>query len=163
MSMLLVSNAVMIFLLLAAAAHDLATRTLPNSLAMGLAALSFSTSAECGKALSGLEAGMIVFSLATVLWRCGLMGGGDVKLLGAVALGIMPAEVPGLITAVALGGGVVSLCYIVAKLVVPYPEMGDRPTRLFSRLLRIERWRIHRGCPLPYACAIAAGTLYVQL
>jgi hypothetical protein len=27
--------------------------------------------------------------------------------------------------------------------------------------MRVERWRINRGCPLPYACAIAAGVVYM--
>jgi hypothetical protein len=27
----------------------------------------------------------------------------------------------------------------------------------------VERWRIRRGGPLPYACAIAAGVLFIIL
>jgi prepilin peptidase CpaA len=34
---------------------------------------------------------------------------------------------------------------------------------LLARALRVERWRIHRGGPLPYACAIAAGGLFILL
>jgi prepilin peptidase CpaA len=34
---------------------------------------------------------------------------------------------------------------------------------LLARALRVEQWRIRRGGPLPYACAIAAGGLFILL
>jgi prepilin peptidase CpaA len=55
---------------------------------------------------------------------------------------------------------VLALAYLAGCLVLPRPT-ARRPNRLLSRVLRVEAWRIrHRG-PLPYVCAIAAGTLFV--
>lgn len=116
-----------------------------------------------GKLIPGLETGLTTFILAAFCWRRGWMGGGDVKLLGAVALGITPSLLPEFISAVALAGGALSLLYLAAKRFVPQPQYGAPPARLIRRILRIEGWRIHRGCPLPYACAIAAGTMYIHL
>jgi hypothetical protein len=44
--------------------------------------------------------------------------------------------------------------------ILPRPT-PKRPRGLIGRILRVEAWRIHHRGPLPYACAIAAGTLFV--
>lgn len=148
-------------LCLLASLYDVIARTLPNWLVTVVAALGLTKSALSGFPLSGLAAGAIVFGVAALCWRRGWMGGGDVKFLGAAALAITPGTVPQFVAAVVLAGGVLSLFYLVAQRVVPVPCV-KRPDRIIPRILRIEQWRIHRGCPLPYACAIAAGTLYVH-
>jgi prepilin peptidase CpaA len=84
------------------------------------------------------------------------MGGGDVKLLGAAALLVPPATVPHMLALVAFAGGILALIYLVGRAVAPRPA-GRRPHMLPLRILRAECWRIRRGGPLPYACAIAAG------
>jgi prepilin peptidase CpaA len=88
------------------------------------------------------------------------MGGADAKLLGAVAVAIGPSDAETFLLAVTLFGGALALSYLVAQYVLPRPG-ATRPRGLVPRVLRVEAWRIrHRG-PLPYACAIAAGTLFV--
>lgn len=148
--------------LLAASLHDLAARTIPNWLAALIALCGLGLRAADGHLAMGILAGTIVFICAAICWRRGFMGGGDVKLLGATALAVPPAAVLGFVTAVALAGGVLALCYLIGRRLVRKPA-AQRPHTLLARALRVERWRIHRGGPLPYACAIAAGALFVLL
>jgi prepilin peptidase CpaA len=147
-------------LLVTASAHDLAVRTVPNWTAGVLAVLGIGLRVLDGNLPAGLCAGAVVFVLAAVCWRRGWMGGGDVKLLAASAIVVPPSLVPSFIPAVALFGGVLALAYLAARYLMP-PPRTTRPRSLLARVLRVERWRIHRGGPLPYACAIAAGGLFV--
>ncbi len=90
------------------------------------------------------------------------MGGGDVKLLGAAALGVPAGSVLTFVAAVAITGGLLAAIYLAARRFISFPR-SLRPTPLFARAVRVERWRMRRGGPLPYACAIAAGALFVNL
>jgi len=149
-------------LLVMASLHDLVARTIPNWLAGALAVLGFVLRALTASLLGGVVAGLGVFVLAAICWRRGWMGGGDVKLLAAAAIAVPPSLVLSFITAVALCGGVLALLYLVAgRMVAPPP--ATRPRSLLARALRVEQWRIRRGGPLPYACAIAAGGLFILL
>jgi prepilin peptidase CpaA len=149
-------------LLLMAALHDLAARTVPNWMAGVLAVLGLALRAVAGGLLAGLCAGVVVFVLAAICWRRGWMGGGDVKLLAASAVVVPPSLVLSFIAAVAICGGVLAVAYLIAGRLVAAPRTA-RPRTLLARALRVERWRIHRGGPLPYACAIAAGGLFILL
>ena len=149
-------------LLLMAALHDLAARTVPNWMAGVLAVLGLALRAVAGGLLAGLCAGAVVFVLAAICWRRGWMGGGDVKLLAASAVVVPPSLVLSFIAAVAICGGVLAIAYLIAGRLVAAPRTA-RPRTLLARALRVERWRIQRGGPLPYACAIAAGGLFILL
>jgi prepilin peptidase CpaA len=70
------------------------------------------------------------------------------------------------VVAVALAGGVLSLVYLALGHLIPAPVQlrpVGRLVGLLSRAMRLERWRLSRGGPLPYAVAIAAGGLFVLL
>jgi prepilin peptidase CpaA len=106
--------------------------------------------------------GGIVFGLCLLCWLRGWMGGGDVKLLGACALLVPPLSVFPMITTVGMAGGVLAFLYLAARRVVPRPvplPSGLRPNGFLGRALRAERWRLSRGVALPYAVAIAIGSL----
>ena len=148
--------------LLAAAVHDLIARTAPNWTAAALAISGLALRLLHGQVLAGLLVGLVVFAVAAFCWRRGWMGGGDVKLLAAAAIFVPPAEVLTFITAVTMTGGVLALIYLAARRIVRAPS-PVRPRSLLARALRVEQWRIRRGGPLPYACAIAAGSLFVLL
>lgn len=149
-------------LLVMASLHDLVARTIPNWLVGALAVLGIVLRALTGSLLGGVVAGLVVFVLAAICWRRGWMGGGNVKLLAAAAIAVPPSLVLSFITTVALCGGVLALLYLVAgRMVAPPP--ASRPRSLLARALRVEQWRIRRGGPLPYACAIAAGGLFILL
>ncbi len=150
-------------LLLAAAWHDVAARIIPNWAPLGIAGLGLVLRAAQGQLAGGVLLGLIVFAAAAACWSRGWMGGGDVKLLAATAIFIPPLHIPELLAAVTLAGGAIALFYLAAKRLLARLSraLPPRPRRLPGRVLRVERWRLLRGGSLPYASAIAAGTLFV--
>ncbi|MBK1660772.1 A24 family peptidase [Paracraurococcus ruber] len=148
--------------LLAAALHDVAARTIPNRLCLGIALAGLLGQALEGRLPWALAAALLVFLLALLAWRLGGLGGGDVKLLAACALLVPPGAVPGLVLATALAGGVLALGMLGLRPLVPLPA-GPRPTGLLARVLRAEAWRIRRRGPLPYGVAIALGTFFTLI
>ncbi len=157
-------SAAAVTLLLLAAATDLAARVVPNRLCLALGAvgivLRLGAHAGPHTLAASFLAGLAVFVPAMICWRHGVMGGGDVKLLGAATLLVQPAAVPGLVLAVATTGGLLGVAYwVLARLVTT--ETPDRPKGLVRRVLRIERHRIRRHFSVPYAIAISGGTIYV--
>jgi prepilin peptidase CpaA len=145
---------------LAASLSDIATRTVSNKVVVLLATVGAATQVRDGHLVGALIAGAAVFSLAAWCWRRGWMGGADVKLLGAATLCIPPGSVPTFVVTVAIAGGLLAMLYLGARPLLG-GSVGPRPTALAARVLRAERWRIKRRGPLPYACAIAAGLLFV--
>jgi prepilin peptidase CpaA len=159
-------------LLVGASLRDIIGRTIPNGLALALALGGIAAQAAGGHIVGSCFAGGLVFLLAAGCWRLGWMGGGDVKLLGAAAAALPPHLVPLFIAAVAISGGLLACIYLGARALIAAPgprlrlplgRSSKHRGGLFARVARVERWRIHRGCPLPYACAIAAGFLFVTL
>lgn len=147
-------------LLLVAALHDVAARTVPNSLVLAVAGAGLAAQALAGELTYALPAALAVFVGAAICWRRGWMGGGDVKLLAAAALVVPPVLVPSMLASTALAGGLLASVYLVARRRVRL-RRGPRPPHLVSRAVRAERWRLRRGGPLPYAVAIASGACFV--
>lgn len=145
-----------------ASLHDIAARTIPNALSLAIAALGLAAHLLAGDAPPALLAALGVFLLGILAWRCGVMGGGDVKLLAACTLLAGPATAPDLLLAVALAGGVLALVYLGLRPLLA-PPAARRPASLLARALRAEAWRIRRGGPLPYAVAIGLGTFFTLL
>ncbi len=147
-------------LLLIAAAHDMIARTVPNwvSLLLGLTGLSLRIMDD--RVILGLLCGAAVFIVAAVCWRRGWLGGGDVKLLGAAAIAIPPSLTSTFLLVMSLTGSCLAVAYLIGR-GVGVPPGTPRPARFVARAWRVERWRLRRGGPLPYACAIAAGGLFV--
>jgi prepilin peptidase CpaA len=154
-----------LIILVFAALHDFAVRTVPNAYSVILFALGILLRLLLGN-LHGLEWGLIasaiVFTLTFIFWRLGWMGGGDVKLLTAAAIFVPPLLVPMLIAGTALAGGVLALLFVIGRRVASRPTT-PRPMRFVPRILRCEQWRLHRGGPLPYAAAIAVGGVIATL
>jgi prepilin peptidase CpaA len=147
-------------LVLLAAMRDIMTRTVPNWIPMTMAVFCTALAVAGNHLIFGLGFGLAVFVICFVFWNRGWMGGADVKLLGAAAIAVAPMDVEAFLLGVTLFGGLLSMAYLTGGRFMPRPAAG-RPGSLMSRVLRVESWRIrHRG-PLPYACAIAAGTLFV--
>jgi prepilin peptidase CpaA len=141
--------------------QDLATRLIANALCALILACGLGLRLLQGDLLPSLLASLLVFVAALSLWWPGWLGGGDVKLLAAVAALPSPAAVPGLLLAVALAGGLLAALYLLLH---RRPAAATpRPARLLPRVLRAEARRIRRGGPLPYGLAIGAGTLATTL
>jgi prepilin peptidase CpaA len=154
-------KAVIACLLILAAFSDIMTRTVPNWMPVALAIFGAALASFDLRLAWGLSYGLGIFLLSLFCWRRGWMGGADVKLLGASAIIVAPAASVTFLLAVSLSGGVLASVYLAGRFVLPRPA-ARRPRHLLPRVLRVEAWRIrHRG-PLPYACAIATGTILVM-
>jgi prepilin peptidase CpaA len=158
---------------LLAACHDIASRTVPNWMPVSIACLGIVAALAGDRALISTALGLVVFIGAAICWRRGWMGGADVKLLGAIAI-VLPLDVMSAFAiAMSFAGALHAVTYMVGRrLVTPPPPLASlggpavsvfrhRRRSILSRVLRAERWRISRGGPLPYACAIAFGFLFV--
>lgn len=164
-TMILASAAVVLL----AAWHDLVSRTVPNWMPGLIAGFGIVAALVSGRLFISTALGLVIFIVAAICWRRGLMGGADVKLLGAIAVALPPGMVSWFVIAMSLAGAVHAVAYMVARRMVTRPpaqavgapRMPPRARSLLPRALRAERWRISRGGPLPYACAIAFGFLFV--
>lgn len=146
--------------LLTAAWRDLAVRRIPNVTAAGLAAAGVALRALEGPVPVGtsLAAAGFLFALLFIGFARGILGGGDVKLATAAALGLPPAGVWTLVVATALAGGLLSFLYLLLiRLRLPRAAPQGRRQGLLRRIACVESWRISRRGPLPYGIAITAG------
>jgi prepilin peptidase CpaA len=143
-------------LLLAAALHDAATRTIPDWIPLGLLILGLGYRFLTGDVLLGAGLVLALFFGLLLLWLRGLIGAGDVKLLAAAAATVPATMCMAFILAVAVAGGGLALVYLGLSLVVPRPAPGMRHG-LLARVSKMEAWRINRRGPIPYAAAITAG------
>ena len=151
-------------LLLIAARQDLLTRTVSNTVSVilfvagatvrafdGVAALSVSVLAAAGLA-----------AVLAVAFARGVLGGADVKLMGAMAVGLPPATTWDFIVATAFAGGVIAGGYMLARHLLPRLAPAPRAP-LLTRFAVVESWRIRTSRPMPYALAIAVGGIAVLI
>ena len=101
-------------LLVAAVAFDLRSRTIPNTLNLAIALLAIPFWWTTGLSLwpdAALQVGVagLVFALFALVFYLGGMGGGDVKLVAAVALWLPWQAVIALLVIMSLAGGVITL------------------------------------------------------
>ncbi len=152
-------------LLVLAAGHDIASRTVPNWMSAVIAVFGVVAAFASDRLLISISFGIVIFVAAALCWRRGWMGGADVKLLGAIAIVLPPQVVSTFVIAMSIAGAVHAVAYMMAGRVVrpppPAPAQRVVPRTLVWRALRAERWRISRRGPLPYVCAIAFGFLFV--
>lgn len=146
-------------LLLFAALHDVALRTVPNIVPALLILAGVLLRLASGNLLAGAACMAAVFVATALCWQRGWMGGGDVKLYAACALLVPPGLVMNFILASALAGGALALLYLALRAVSPKRPNGLRPQTFLARLVRAESRRVRRGGPLPYASAIALGAI----
>jgi prepilin peptidase CpaA len=149
-------------LLVYAALHDLAARTVPNWLSIALLVIGILLRLLDHSLPVALAVSAGAFALLFVLWVLGAMGGGDVKLWAATVMLIPPGWAPDLafFTRVVMFGGLLAVVYLALSVVTPrLPKVAGH--NWFLRCLRAELWRIGRRGPLPYACAIAGGAVTV--
>jgi prepilin peptidase CpaA len=131
-------------LLVVAAVTDLRARIISNRLNLAIALLAPLSWHAAGLPLwpgvaFQLGLALLVFALFAGLFALGMMGGGDVKLLGALALWFPWPVLLWLLTLMAVGGGLVTLATVIDH-----------------------RWRKKPGRPeIPYGVAIALAGLWV--
>jgi prepilin peptidase CpaA len=141
--------------LIAGAAYDVATLTIPNWISLALLALFplVALNAGFGWSETGvhLAVGFAALVAGAALFATGGIGGGDAKLFAAVSLYVGAGWFPAFVVYVALAGGAVA----VAVLAVRWSAAFGIGARL--------GWLQHllTGKGIPYGVAIAAGGLAV--
>jgi len=149
--------------LLHVAAIDVATRLIHNEICLILALLGivsqFAGPAHVAESLAGAA---ILFLLLLVVYERGWMGGGDVKLLVALAVGLPLAGVTQLLIVTALAGVVLAVVHLVMRS-LPHARLAPAGSSLPRRIYAVERWRNLRRAPLPYGAAIACGGIWTLL
>ena len=150
-SLLVVFPALMAY----AAASDLLTMTIPNKLSIALVAVFLVLAPSGGLSLHEMAfhagAGAIVLAVGFTLFACGWIGGGDAKLAAATSLWLGFGALPEYLLVASLGGGVLTLAIVVARLApVPFFAAGWQ---------WLERIRTART--VPYGIALAAAALIV--
>lgn len=147
-------------LLLVACAFDLKAFRIPNAISLAVIVLFLI------KALAMVDsmvwtghalAFALMFVLGFAAFTFGLIGGGDVKLLSALALWFGISALPSLLTLTAIGGGLFAVLLLLLRhgasrlLAVASPEGAARATGLLDR-----------KAPMPYALPIAAAALWLE-
>ena len=152
-----------VLLLLYVAAADIATRLIRNEICLALALLGI-TSQFTGRThlVESLVVATLLFMLLIVAFQRGWIGGGDVKLLTALAIGLPLAGVVQLITVTAYAGAVLALVHLMMRR-LPTPGTAPAGSSLIRRVYAVERWRHLRRAPLPYGAAIACGGVWALL
>ena len=159
-------SGIAVLLLLAAAWNDLATRLIPNRVSLLVAGVAGASQLPNGPLAAAAAAGVaaLLFAALAVPFAYGMLGGGDVKLAPALALGFTPAGTWDFVVFTAAAGGVLGLLYIALSRLLPAPTTPIRPgAPLLQRVLAAERRRIHRRAGMPYGVAIAAGGVAMLL
>lgn len=135
----------LIVLLLMAGWTDIRSRTIPNEINAAIAILAIGWWLACGLPLwpavgIRIAVALVVFGIFTVLFALRMMGGGDVKMIGALALWLPFGSLMTMLMVMALSGGVLTLFLLIRH-----------------------RWRPNENMPqVPYGIAIALGGLWVS-
>jgi prepilin peptidase CpaA len=152
-----------ILLLLHVATTDVATRLIRNEVCLALALLGIlSQIASPMQVMQSLVAAAILLLLLLAVFTRGWMGGGDVKLLVALAVGLPLTGVVQLLTVTALAGGVLAALHLIMR-ALPSPRLAPAGSSVLRRVYAVERWRHLRHAPLPYGVAIACGGIWTIL
>jgi prepilin peptidase CpaA len=152
-----------ILLLLYVAVIDIATRLIHNGTCVILALLGIASQFAGQTHITESLVGATILSLLLiVIYQRGWIGGGDVKLLVALAIGLPLIGLIQLLTVTALAGAVLALAYLMTRL-LPYAGTVPPGSSLLHRVYAIERWRNLREAPLPYGAAIACGGIWTLL
>lgn len=139
-----------------AASMDVFTMTIPNRVSLALVTAFFLLAPFAGigptKMAFHLLTGIAMLAAGIALFACGVFGGGDAKLLAAVALWIGLDDLPLYMMMVAVTGGVLSLAMLAYRK-LPQP-----------RVLLGQAWaeRLHaKNGGVPYGVALGAAALWI--
>src|SRR6266403_4457617 len=136
-----------ILLLLYVAMIDIATRLIRNEICLVLALLGIASQfASPMQVTESLIAATILLLLLIVIYQRGWIGGGDVKLLVALAIGLPMMGVIQLLTITALAGGVLAVVHLMMRL-MPYPRLAPAGSSFARRVYAIVCWRQIRRAP----------------
>ena len=143
--------------LIAAAISDVISLRIPNYLSVALVALfavhAMVDAMPLDAVLWHVMAGATVLAVGMALFAFGLFGGGDIKLLAAVALLIGWSSLLPLVVMVAVVGGLLAVVIATMRARGVMPFLGSIGVR--GAIFDSDRAYV------PYAVAIAAGWFFV--
>ncbi len=143
--------------LIAAAISDAITYLIPNRYAgaIGVTFIVYAIGKPLALWLHGFEAAALLLAIGVLLFDRGLLGGGDVKLLTAIALWTGFDQLPLLLVVTGLAGGALALAHLspLHHLMPARPGGAPEGDDLRSRLRR----------PVPFGVAIALGGVCIAL
>lgn len=136
------AHLLLVALLLAAAAQDVAQRRISNWLCLGVIAAAVAAALALGPTPSLWQNGVVfavLLALGVPLFAAKWLGGGDVKLIAALGLWVNFSAVLALVASILIAGGVLALLSVMIK--------GGKAAR--------------HSKGLPYGVAIGVGTAVV--
>ena len=140
--------------LLIAAANDVYEFKIPNWISVTLAGAFFAAAPALGAPanvmLEGLLLGAAALAVGIALFATRVFGGGDAKLLAAIAPWIGVSGLASFLVNVALAGGMLAVALILFRKSPALPIYAQAPW-----ILRLHQ----KPKDIPYAVAIAAGGL----
>lgn len=147
-------------LVLIAAAGDIARFEIPNWLCLSIVFLfPIAALLTPGPApwLSHLAASILILSVGLLIFNFKVMGGGDVKLLAAIAVWTGLSDLVTLMLATAIAGGFVSASLLTARYAVQKLQSNAGDDTPHKEPIRV----LQKDAPMPYGVAIALGTLFL--
>jgi prepilin peptidase CpaA len=145
--------AILVISLVAAAVSDALRYRIPNTICLAVAGAFFLYAGAAALPLGAVgvhaAAGLAVLAVAAAGFALRMMGGGDAKLIAAVALWLGFRNLLPFLLLMAILGGVLGLALILARRLAPQPVPHGR---WWSRLLS-------RGSGVPYGIAISLAAL----
>lgn len=147
--------------LVTASAFDLVSFRIPNIIPLALVALfAVKASSIAGPSpwYAHLGIAMLVLALGFAAFTGGVIGGGDAKLIAALALWFGPLPLPAFLVVTGAGGGLFALAMLVARGMF---RRQAGATGVGSRLS--DRLPVFRAdAPIPYALPISAAALWLE-
>ena len=156
--------AVVLAMIAFAAVSDVASRRIPNSVSIIVAA-SFLAAAlgapEKVDLLGGLWVGAAILAVGFVLFAFGKIGGGDVKLLAALGLWAGPAAAMDFLVVTGFAGGGLAILYLMPESVNLFAWLRVAAERRLPALAGAGAPAGVRTHGLPYGVAIGVGGFFV--
>ena len=143
-----------------AAYCDVRTRRIPNALSLTIAALGLIRIVLVQDLLGAgytLAAGMAIFGITFALYRCEAIGGGDAKMIAAVALLIGYRELPEFLFLMSLCGGALAFVTMTTENLCPLLRWFWRAAHLPMNAEAEPARSVRQGSTVPYGLAIATA------
>ncbi len=156
--MAVVLRIIVSILLAVAAATDVRARIIPNRLTAAVAIAGLLHAGVQGFLFSAGHIALVggLFALCVGLFACAAIGGGDAKLVPAVAIGLPVASWPTFLFVMAVVGGLIALAMLLQERMRSARPAGAE-VGSGSPMRAVDSCTSDSSSGVPYGVAIAAG------